>query len=244
VFVERATGAPVVQIVAKMSKSLKNVVNPDEVIAQFGADTFRLYEMYMGPLDASKPWNTRDIVGLFRFLQRVWRLVIDEETGAVVVREAASAEVERQLHRTIAKVGEDVERLQFNTAIASMFELVNLAHKEGGVTREQADRFVRCLSPFAPHIAEELGARLGMAAPVSLAAWPSHDPAMLVDSEIEIPVQITGKVRSRIVVAADADAATLERAALADAKVIEFLAGKQVRKVVVVPGKMVNIVAG
>ena len=243
-FVERATGAPVVQIVAKMSKSLKNVVNPDDVIAQFGADTFRLYEMYMGPLDASKPWNTRDIVGLFRFLQRVWRLIVDETTGALTVRDTPVDAVERQLHRTIAKAGEDIERLQFNTAIASMFELVNLAHKEGGLTRDQADRFVRCLSPFAPHIAEELGAMVGIAAPVSLAPWPTHEPAMLVDSEVEVPVQIGGKIRTRVLVTADADAATLERIALADPKVIEFLEGKQVRKVIAVPGKMVNIVAG
>ena len=243
-FVERATGLPVAQIVAKMSKSLKNVVNPDEVIAQFGADTFRLYEMYMGPLDASKPWNTRDIVGLFRFLQRVWRLLVDEESGALTLRAEPSGAVERQLHRTIAKVAEDVERLQFNTAIAAMFELVNLAHKEGGLTREQADRFVRVVSPFAPHIAEELGSRLGMATPVSTSRWPEHDPAMLVDDEVEVPVQIGGKIRARILVAPNADAPTLERVALADPKVVEFLAGKQVRKVIAVPGKMVNIVAG
>src|SRR5690606_35583464 len=143
--------------------------------------TFRLYEMYMGPLDASKPWNTRDIVGLFRFLQRVWRLIVNETTGALTVGDTPVDAVERQKHRTIAKAGEDIERLQFNTAIASMFELVNLAHKEGGLTRDQADRFVRCLSPFAPHIAEELGAKLGIAAPVSLVPWPTHDPAMLVD---------------------------------------------------------------
>jgi len=243
-FVERATGAPVVQIIAKMSKSLKNVVNPDEVIAQFGADTFRLYEMYMGPLDASKPWNTRDTVGLHRFLQRVWRLLVNEETGETTVRADPSADVERLLHRTIAKCADDIERLGFNTAIAAMFELVNAAHKDGGLTADQADRFVRCLAPFAPHIAEELWSKLGRLAPVSLAAWPNHDPAMLVDSEVEVPVQIGGKIRARILVPADADAAALEKAALADAKVIEFLAGKAVRKVIAVPGKMVNIVAG
>jgi len=242
-FVETATGEAVSQIVAKMSKSLRNVVNPDDIIREFGADCFRLYEMYMGPLDASKPWATKDMVGLQRFLQRAWRLAIDEETGELATTDDHLETVEKQLHRTIAKVGEDVERLAFNTAIASMIEFVNTASKEGGVTVDQLDRFTRILAPFAPHIAEEIWLRIGREAPVSRAPWPSFDPSMLSDDTVEVPVQVLGKVRSKIMVRADADAKTMEAAALADEKIQQFIDGKTVRKVIVVPGRLVNIVA-
>ncbi|MCL4741245.1 MAG: leucine--tRNA ligase [Phycisphaerales bacterium] len=241
VFIERATGRPVAQIVAKMSKSLRNVINPDDVIAEYGADTFRLYEMYLGPLEAAKPWNPRDITGLYRFLQRAWRLIIDEETGEPRLREDG-AQVEKLLHRTIAKVGADAERLAFNTAIAAMIEFVNAATAAGGLTRAQADRFARTLAPFAPHMAEELWSRLGGRGFVSHAPWPDYDEAMLRDDEVEIAVQIAGKVRAKIVVPADADAARIESIALADAKVQEAIAGRTVRKVIVVPGRLVNIV--
>lgn len=243
-YVETATGEPVGRIVAKMSKSLKNVINPDEVIADYGADTFRLYEMYMGPLDASKPWNTRDIVGLYRLLQKIWRLCVDEETGGLVLADEADDATERQLHRTIAKVGEDIERLNFNTAIASIFELVNVADS---LTRDQMDRFVRVIGPFVPHVAEELWHKLGHRGrgedSVALAAWPGYDEAMLVDDEIEIPIQVMGKLRSKIYAAPDTDAKTLEAMALDDEKIKGLIAGKTVRKVVVVPGRLVNIVA-
>jgi leucyl-tRNA synthetase len=242
-FIESATGNKVTPIVAKMSKSLRNVVNPDEIIHEFGADSFRLYEMYMGPLDASKPWATKDIVGLQRFLQRAWRLAVNEETGELAVVDQPSEAVEKQLHRTIAKVGEDVERLAFNTAIAAMIEFVNTASKEGGVTADQLDRFARTLAPFAPHVAEEMWARLAKPAPVSRAPWPSFDPAKLSDDTVEIPVQVLGKLRSKITVSADADAKTMEAAALADEKIQQFIEGKTVRKVIVVPGRLVNIVA-
>jgi len=243
----------VTQIVAKMSKSLKNVVNPDEIIEEFGADTFRLYEMYLGPLDASKPWNTRDVPGLFRFLQRAWRVGVDEETGGLRLADEPSEELERALHRTIAKVTGDIERLAFNTAIAAMIEFVNAATSadkgEGSLTADQLDRFSRVLAPFAPHLAEEVHAKLASAGHVgggfvTHASWPEWDDAMLVDDTIEIPVQVKGKVRARITVAADADQAELERLALADAKVQEHLGGKPPRKVIVVPGKMVNVVPG
>jgi len=258
VFVERATGRPATQIVAKMSKSLRNVINPDDVIAEYGADTFRLYEMYLGPLEAAKPWNPRDITGLYRFLQRAWRLIIDEETGDTRLTDGAHGArsasecpatdspavnaIEKLLHRTIAKVGADAERLAFNTAIAAMIEFVNAATAAGGLTRDQADRFARTLAPFAPHMAEELWARLGGRGFVSHAPWPEHDEAMLRDDEVEIAVQIAGKVRGKIVVPADADAARIESIALADAKVREAIAGRAVRKVIVVPGRLVNIV--
>jgi leucyl-tRNA synthetase len=242
-FVERASGGPVTPIIAKMSKSLKNVINPDDVIAEYGADTFRLYEMYMGPLEASKPWNTRDIAGPFRFLQRVWRLVIDEKTGAMTLRDDVNDAVERQLHRTIAKVASDIDRLALNTAIAAMMEFVNTATSAGGLTRDQCDRFVRVLAPFAPHAAEELWRRLGHAESIAHAPWPSHDPAMLVDSEVEVGVQIMGKLKARVMVPAEADEKRTETIALADAKVKELLTGKTVKKVIVVKGRLVNIVA-
>ncbi|MHC4948276.1 MAG: leucine--tRNA ligase [Planctomycetota bacterium] len=243
-YVETATGQPVTQIVAKMSKSLKNVVNPDDVIAEYGADTFRLYEMYMGPLDQGKPWNPRDIVGCHRFLQRAWRLVVDERTGELACIDAADDGVERQLHRTIARVGQDIERLAFNTAIAALIELVNAATAAGGLTRDQLARFTVLLSPFAPHMAEELWAKRGETASVCDAAWPACDEAMLREDEIELPVQVMGKVRGRVTVAADATAETIEAAALAEPQIAALLEGKTIRKVVVVPGKIVNIVAG
>ena len=244
--VEIATGDTVERIVAKMSKSLRNVINPDDVIADYGADTFRLYEMAMGPLEASKPWNTRDIVGVHRFLQRYWRLAIDEEDGTLSLREDADEGVERELHRAIAKVGDDIDRLAFNTAIAAMIEFVNAATGTG-VTPDQLDRFNRILAPFAPHVAEEIHERLGRpggAAYVALASWPSHDPAKLEDDTIEVPVQILGKVRSRITVPAGSDNATLEAAALEDPRIIELVGDRTVRKVIVVPGKLVNLVVG
>ncbi len=238
------------RIVAKMSKSLKNVVNPDDVIAEFGADTFRLYEMYMGPLDASKPWDTRAIGGMFRFLRDVWRLCIDEQTGEPRVAGSPDENLEKLLHRTIAKVGQDIERLAFNTAIAAMIEFKNAATPKGGLesgpptlTGDQIGRFVRILSPFAPHMAEEIHARLGGSELLAESSWPGYDESMLVDDEVEIPVQIMGKVRSKIRVPADADAETIEKAALADGKIASLLEGKTVRKVIVVPGRMVNIVA-
>jgi leucyl-tRNA synthetase len=242
-FIHRPTGDPVTRTIAKMSKSLKNVVNPDEIIEQFGVDTFRLYEMYMGPLEASKPWNTDDTIGLFRFLQRVWRTCVDEETGGIRLAEQGDPGIEKRLHRVTAKVGEDIERLSFNTAIASMIELINAALGPG-FSRGQMDRFLRLLAPFAPHIAEELRHRLGEPGFIAAAEWPGHDPAMLIDSEIEVPVQVGGKIRARIMMPADADAESMRSIALAHPQVQQHLEGKTVRKVIAVPGQIVNIVAG
>ena len=239
-YIETATGAPVEKIIAKMSKSLKNVINPDEVIEDYGADTFRLYEMYMGPLEASKPWSTRDIVGLYRLLQKIWRLCVDEETGELVFADAAEDATEKQLHRMIAKVGEDIEKLSFNTAIAAVFEFVNVAKS---LTQSQMERFVKTIAPFTPHVSEELWHKLGHDDSVATSDWPSYDKAMLVDDEIEIPIQVMGKLRSKMYAAPDTDAKTLEEMALADEKIQGLIEGKTVRKVVVVPGRLVNIVA-
>jgi leucyl-tRNA synthetase len=243
VFIETATGERVTQVIAKMSKSLKNIENPDHVIAEFGADTFRLYEMYMGPLEATKPWNTRDIAGCYRFLQRVWRLVVNEETGDLKLAPAPSESIEKLLHRTIKKVGDDIERLAFNTAIAAMIEFTNAATSAGGVTRDQLERFAVILSPFAPHMAEELWSKLGREPSIANVPWPSVDQAMLRDDEIELPVQILGKVRGRVTVPTDADQKQVEQIALADQRIAAQLEGRTVRKVIVVPGKIVNIIA-
>lgn len=242
VHVETATGGKVEQIVAKMSKSLRNVVNPDDVIESYGVDTLRLYEMYIGPLEASAPWNTRDIVGVYRFLQKVWRMAIDEETGKPNLRDEADPSVERALHRTMMKVGGDIERLAFNTAIAAMIEFVNEV-RGTGIEAGQLGRFLAILSPFTPHIAEEIWHRMGHEDSIVFQPWPEHDESLLVEDTIEIPVQILGKLRSRISVPSDADQAAMEAAALADDRVKELIEGKTVRKVVVVPGKLVNIVA-
>jgi leucyl-tRNA synthetase len=237
--IEKATGEEVTRIVAKMSKSLRNVVNPDDLFAEYGADTYRLYLMYLGPLEDAKPWDPTAISGMLRFLQRVWRRTVDEETGEIKLRAEADAETEKRLHRTIAKVGDDLDKLAFNTAIASMIEFVNEVE---GFTRDQLDRFLRLLAPFAPHIAEELWHRLGHEDSVVHAAWPTYDEAQLRDEEIEIPVQVKGKVRSRIRVPVNADQQALEAAALADDRIRELLEGQTVRKVIVVPGRLVNIV--
>lgn len=239
---ERATGESVTQIVTKMSKSLRNVVNPDDVIASFGADTLRLYEMYIGPLEANKPWNTRDIAGLFRFLQRAWRLIVNEDTGELAVSERENADVERQIHRATARIQLDIERLAFNTAIAALIELVNAATAAGGFTRGQAERFARLLAPFVPHLAEELWHRLGMKGRVSLAEWPAYNEAYLKDALVEVPIQIRGKVRRRLLLPAGLPEEEQRDRALADEKVRALIEGKAVHKVIVVPDRLINIV--
>lgn len=242
-YIIAATGESVTPVVTKMSKRYKNVVNPDDVIAEFGADTFRMYEMYMGPLDQSKPWNTRDAVGIFRFLQRLWRLAVDEQTGELRLRPEPDAGVEKQLHRTIHKIAQDIPKLAFNTAIAAMIEFVNAATSAGGLSRDQLGRAALMLAPFAPHIAEELWSRLGHSGSLAYERFPAVDARMLVDDTVEVPVQIGGKVRAKVTVGSSADKAAHEAAAMADDKVQAALAGKKVQKVVVVPGKMINIVA-
>ena len=244
-FYDVETGEELTRVIAKMSKSLRNVVNPDEVIAQYGADTLRLYEMYMGPLEASAPWNTRDIVGVHRFLQRVWRLGIDENTG--MFRDTLDGEtnehVERALHATIKKVSQDIPKLAHNTAIASMIEFVNTATSEGSITAQQLTRFLMILSPFAPHIAQEVYAKIGGTGYVSMQTWPEFNPTLLVEETIEIPVQIMGKVRGRITIPVDADEKEIENLALQDAQISPLLENLTVQKVVVVPNKIINIVA-
>jgi len=244
----KTSGAKLVGAVEKLSKRLKNVINPDDVVAEYGADSLRLYEMFMGPLAASKPWNPRDVPGVYRFLQRVWRLVVDPETGGLSPRVAADAKsdaLEKVLHRTIKKVTEDLDAMAFNTAIAAMMEFVNEATRVEHVRRDQLERFVLLLAPFAPHVAEELWERLrGAAWKTSLAqeAWPTYDPTLLVESEVELAVQVNGKLAGTVRVAADADDSQCEAAARGDARVAARLAGKTVRKVIVIKGRLVNMV--
>jgi leucyl-tRNA synthetase len=313
-FVETATGEPVTPIVTKMSKRYKNVINPDDVIREHGADTFRLYEMYMGPLEASKPWNTRDIAGPHRFLQRVWRLVVGDDDGGKVGKwesgkgntgtaadanknapaadparntpvvaasspshhatfppshpaslnaklvESNDPAIEKLLHKTIKKVQSDIERLCFNTAIAAMMEFVNACYKAERVGRSQVERFLLVLSPFAPHIADELmdrmsslsthagktapaGAPAAKAATLLYAAWPAYEEALTRDDEVEIAVQINGKVRGRMMAALDASEDELVAAALQIESVKRDLGDRPIRKRIVVKGRLLNLIA-
>ncbi|MGV0375462.1 leucine--tRNA ligase [Corynebacterium hadale] len=229
----------------KMGKSLKNAVAPDDIATDFGADTLRVYEMSMGPLDTSRPWATKDVVGAHRFLQRLWRLVVSEETGEANVTDAELSEDDaKQLHRTIAGVRDDYEHLRDNTVVAKLIEYVNYLTK---AYPQQAPRaavtpLVQMVAPVAPHIAEELWAKLGHADTITFEPFPTFDESLLTDDTVEIPVQINGKVKARINVAADASKEAMEQAALDDARVTELTNGKQIIKTIVVPGRMVNLV--
>lgn len=247
-YVHVPTGKIVNQIVTKMSKSLRNVVNPDEVVGEHGADTLRLYEMFMGPLDVSKPWNTRDVPGISRFLNRCYRLIVDVDDGSHRSNlseggEEGPPELEIALHQCIQKVTDDIEEMAFNTAISAMMIFVNEATPMvERLGRSQAERFVLLLSPFAPHLAEELWERLGHQESLAYEPWPTWDSAMLVEETIEMPVQLNGKVRARITIASDAGQAEIEQAAQ---KAVENLTeGKSLRRIIVVPKKLVNIVVG
>jgi leucyl-tRNA synthetase len=243
----------VFQEFGKIGKSLKNSISPDEICDEYGADTLRVYEMSMGPLAESRPWATKDVVGANRFLQRVWRLVVDENTGETRVVDGADqqggqqelgTDTLRSLHRTIAGVSEDYAALRNNTAAAKLIEYTNHLTKEHreSVPRAAVEPLVLMLAPLAPHLAEELWLRLGHTASLAHGPFPEFDPTYLVDDTVEYPVQVNGKVRGRVLVAADADEDTLKAAALGDDKVQAFLAGASPRKVIVVAGRLVNLV--
>ncbi len=242
-----AGDVPVETQVEKMSKSKLNVVNPDDVIGEYGADAMRLYELFMGPLEQQKPWQTTGVEGVSRFLQRTWRLIVDEHEGELTAQltdapAASEPALEKMLHRTIKKVQEDTESLQMNTAISQMMIFVNEATQAKTLPKETAGTFLRVLSPYAPHLCEELWSRLGMEGLIAHADWPEYDEAMCVDDTITLVVQVNGKKRDELDVPKDADREELERLALASERTQRFLEGKEPRKVIVVPGRLVNIV--
>jgi leucyl-tRNA synthetase len=233
----------------KMSKSRGNVINPEEVMDDYGADSLRLYEMFMGPLEASKPWSTRDVEGVYRFLGRVWRVFIDERAETMRLHASIQdvppeRDTLRMLHQTIQRVTEDLDGMRFNTAIAALMEFTNHLTPLKVRPRSVLEPFVLLLSPFAPHLAEELWHALGHRQTLAYEPWPAFDPALTREDEIEVPVQINGKVRLRLTVPAGVSKEDLERIVLGDAGVKAVLEGKTVRKVIVVPGKLVNLVVG
>jgi leucyl-tRNA synthetase len=233
----------------KMSKSRGNVVNPDEIVARYGADAFRLYEMFLGPLEQVKPWNTRGVEGTHRFLNRVWRLIAGadaDDGGNAPALSAAppTREQQRLVHQTIAKVTDDIEAMRFNTAISALMELTNAAYKWQQMPREAAETLVLLLSPLAPHLAEELWQRLGHGESLAYHAWPVADPALLKADVLEIPVQVNGKVRGKISVPAEAQEAEVIEIAKQDQNVGKHLAGQNVKRAIYVRGRIVNFVVG
>ncbi len=221
----------------KMSKSRGNVVNPDEVVDEFGADAFRTYEMFIGAFDQSTPWSQQGLKGCFKFLERVWNVqeFVTEEEGY-------SAEFEKLMHKTIKKVGEDFERMKFNTAIAAMMSVINEFYKKGSVTKGEYRTLLTLLNPVAPHMTEELWTKFGNGNLLSIEKWPEYDESKTVDDEIEIVIQINGKIRDKIMMPANLDKAEAEKAAMDNEKVKALTEGKNIVKVIVVPGKLVNIV--
>jgi leucyl-tRNA synthetase len=230
-------GVRLVGVAEKMSKSRGNVVNPDAVVEEFGADSLRLYEMFMGPLEQSKPWQTSAIQGVRRFLDRVHGLALRDLSAEPMADETA-----RLVHRTVKKVGEDIEALHFNTAISSMMILSNQLSGIKKPAREAVERLVLCLSPFAPHIAEEIWSTLGNAASIAQSPWPEYDARLCEHALVEMAVQVNGKVRGRVTIAKDAETKAVEAAALADSSVQRFIGQRTVKKTIYVPGKILNII--
>jgi leucyl-tRNA synthetase len=230
----------------KMSKSRGNVVNPDEIVNEFGADTLRVYEMFMGPLESTKPWNVSGVEGIYRYLARVWRLFVgdDGKLNPKITADAKPGDAfMRVWHRSVKKITEDYEALRFNTAISQTMILVNEAYKTEQLPLAAMKDLAQLLAPIAPHLGEELWERLGGKESLTYAAWPTYEEKWTVDDEVEIVVQINGKIVERIMIAADTEQAEMEKLAFASDKVKEATAGKTVRKVIVVKGKLVNIVA-
>jgi leucyl-tRNA synthetase len=231
----------------KMSKSRYNVINPDDMCAEYGADAMRLYELFMGPLEDGTEWETNGVVGTRRFLDRVWRLLIDVETDTLTTKVSGDAptdnkELERALHGAIKKVTQAVTDLRFNTAVSEMMVFVNEATKASAVPRQWFEMFVKILSPFAPHISEELRQRLGYTHSIAYVPWPEHDESKLTRDTMLIAVQVSGKVRGQIEVPTDAQEPAIIAAAKADDKVQSFIAGKAIKREIYVKGRLVNLV--
>jgi leucyl-tRNA synthetase len=230
----------------KMSKSRGNVINPDKVVADYGADSMRLYEMFMGPLEAIKPWSMQGVEGVHRFLQRSWRTIVNEESGEVVPEVKEQAEPDevtlRLLHQTIKKVGDDIESFGFNTAISQMMIFINHLSKQTVRPTSVVEKFVLVLSPFAPHIAEEIWQRLGHTESLAYEPWPEYDKELIKEKEIELAIQVNGKIKDRIVVAADADDEQIKAEALVSTKVNAAMGGKEAKKIIVVKPRIVSII--
>jgi leucyl-tRNA synthetase len=233
-----------------MSKARGNVINPDDVVREYGADSLRLYEMFMGPLEAVKPWSMNGVEGVYRFLARAWRMIVDAEAESVAL-DSKVKDVEptmdqaKVVARTVAAVTDDLERMSFNTVISRLMEFINAFLGMDVRPRSAMETFTLLLAPMAPHAAEELWQVLGHEETLAYEPWPTFDPALLLDDEVEIPVQVNGKLRGRVTVPAGADRGDIEKAAWADPKVAALLEGKSLKKIVVVPGKLVNfVVAG
>jgi leucyl-tRNA synthetase len=241
-------GAPVRPRAGKMGKSLKNAVTPDDIYAAYGADTLRLYEMAMGPLDADRPWQTDDMVGVYRFLQRLWRNVIDEQTGDLLVADKPlDEEAERRLHRTIKVVRRDFGEMRFNTAIARLIELNNyasrLASRDGIIARALAEPLVLMVAPLAPHIAETLWSRMGHPQSLAYEPFPEFDEALAAEKSVVMPVQVNGKRRFGLEVAGDADEAEIREQLIQHPDYARHTDGLTVERIVIVPGRIANIVA-
>lgn len=230
----------------KMSKSRGNVINPDDIVNEYGADTLRVYEMFMGPLEATKPWNTNGVEGTHRFLSRVWRLFIgdDGQLNPKIVDGEGTDEFKRTLHKTIKKVTHDFDHMHFNTAISQLMVFINEGYKTDVLPRKAMENFVQLLSPLAPHLAEELWSRLGYTESVTYVPWPEFDEAWTVEAEVEIVVQVNGKIVERAKIAKDMDQEAMQQHSLSLPNVKQALEGKSIRKIIAVPGKLVNIVAG
>lgn len=232
----------------KMSKSLGNVVNPDDVVELYGADSLRLYEMFMGPLDQDKPWAMKGVEGVHRFLAKVWRVACSEDAEGKwqlsgKIAEGKNDDLTKITHATIKRVEEAINTLRFNTGISAMMECTNAYTAAKEVPKDLFLTFLKLLSPFAPHLAEEINSALGETELLSEQTWPVLDESLLVESEIQIIVQVNGKLRARLTVPADISKEDLEKAAVTDENVIAHTDEKTVRKVIVIPGKLVNIVA-
>jgi leucyl-tRNA synthetase len=234
---ETATGKPVERVVAKMSKSLKNVINPDEIIEQYGADSMRLYEMFMGPLRQSKPWSTQGLIGIHRFLDRIWRLSEREVSNT-----PAPTSLKKVLHKTIKKVGQDTENLDFNTAISQMMIFINEAFKEESLHLEVWEPFILVLAPYAPHLAEELWEQLGHNKSLAYENFPPFEEELTHDDQVTLVLQVNGKVRAKVDIPAGIQKSQLEDLALQNERIIEYTQGKQIVKIISVPDKLVNIV--
>jgi leucyl-tRNA synthetase len=228
----------------KMSKSRGNVVNPDDVIALYGADSLRMYEMFMGPIERAKPWNTEGLGGIHRFLNRIWRIYVNDDGNISqnIKDKGAGEEFKKAYHKTVQIVGDHIERARFNTAIAQMMVFINECYKETTLDRDMMTGFIKLLSTFAPHIAEELWHKMGHTGVLLYEKWPEFDPKMVIEEKIEYPVQINGKVRFKIEISADAEEDDIKAALFSHDRFFQYTEGKDIIKTIIVPKRIITLV--